>query len=174
MKSILVVVDYQVDFVDGVLGSASAIALQPAITEKIHGYLQAGKEVVYTLDTHTSEYLSTQEGKLLPFPHCIKGTAGWELYGQTASLLSNCRAFEKPTFGSLELCEYLKSGQYNEVELIGVVTNICVISNAILAKAAMPEATITIDARCTASNDKALHDKALDVLESLQCRIINR
>ena len=174
MKSILVVVDYQVDFVDGSLGSTAAAALQPAIAEKICAYTQAGKEVVYTLDTHTGDYLNTQEGRLLPIPHCIKNTPGWALYGQTASLLAHCRAFEKPTFGSLELCEYLRNGQYDKVELIGVVTNICVISNAILAKAALPEATITIDVRCIAGSDEALHNKTLDVLENLQCRVINR
>lgn len=175
MKRILVVVDYQKDFVNGSLGFEKAVLLEKAIEEKIEMYIQKGDEVVFTLDTHSENYMETQEGKNLPIPHCISNTEGWKLYGKIADLCdSTTKCFEKVTFGSMELAAYLNQNGYDCVELVGVVSNICVISNAVLAKAALPEAEIIVDASCTASNDDSLNQKALDVMEGMQIKIINR
>ena len=175
MKKILVVVDYQKDFVDGSLGFEKAVALESRIEKKIKQYRGSGYEVAFTFDTHGDNYLNTQEGKNLPVPHCIVDTEGWNLYGKVATLYDeNTRRFEKPTFGSMELAKYLSGNGYDSVELVGVVSNICVISNAILAKAALPEAEIIVDASCTASNDDSLNEKAFDVMEGMQIKVINR
>jgi len=175
LKKILVVVDYQKDFVNGSLGFDRAVALEKAIGQKIEKYKQNGDEVVFTLDTHNDNYHQTQEGKNLPVPHCIKNTEGWKVYGKIADLCDETtKCFEKATFGSLELANYLANKQYDRVELIGVVSNICVISNAILAKAALPEAEIIVDASCTASFDESLNQKSLDVMQGMQIDIINR
>lgn len=175
MKKILIVVDYQKDFVSGSLGFKKAAELEKSIEDKIVEYKQRGDEVVFTFDTHMDNYLKTQEGKNLPIPHCIKNTEGWNLYGNIARHCnSNTKRFEKVTFGSMELAEYLSRNGYDYVELIGVVSNICVISNAVLAKAALPEAEIVVDASCTASSDDTLNQKAFDVMEGMQIKIINR
>ncbi len=174
MKKILVVVDYQNDFVSGSLGFDKAIALEKQICRKIEQYRQNGDEVVFTLDTHGENYLQTQEGKNLPVPHCIRNTQGWNLYGAVSGLCDKTsKCFEKVTFGSMKLAAYLAENTYDSVELIGVVSNICVISNAVLAKAALPEAEIIVDAACTASNDDSLNQKALDVMLGMQIKIIN-
>jgi nicotinamidase-related amidase len=175
MKKLLVVVDYQNDFVDGSLGFPKAKLLENKIAEKINTYREDDDEVVFTFDTHEENYLETQEGKNLPVPHCIRLTAGWELYGSIAdSVQKDDKCFCKPCFGSKEFFEYLSKNEYSQIELVGVVTNICVISNAVLAKTALPEVPVVIDASCTASNDVTLHEKALDVLQSMQFQIINR
>lgn len=175
MKKALVVIDYQNDFVSGSLGFPRAVEIEDAICSKIQACRENGYDILFTMDTHSKDYLQTQEGKKLPVEHCIKGTDGWNLYGKVAALrMPEDKVFEKGAFGSTEISHYGFRSQYDEVELIGVVTNICVISNAILLKAAMPEAIIKVDASCTASNDATLHEKALDVMESLQVEIINR
>lgn len=175
MKKILVVVDYQNDFVTGSLGFDKAIALEKAICEKIEQYKQNGDEVVFTFDTHNSDYLQTQEGKNLPVPHCFRNTEGWDLYGRVAQFCdAGDKCFEKETFGSMELAAYLSQNRYDCIELIGVVSNICVISNAVLAKAALPEAEIIVDASCTASFDDTLNQKALDVMQGMQIKIISK
>lgn len=175
MKKVLVVVDYQKDFVDGSLGFAKAVALETVIYDKVKQYRKNGDDVVFTMDTHAADYLETQEGKKLPVPHCIKNTAGWELSGRIAGLCDQTTpCFEKPAFGSMELAAYLAKNKYDRVELVGIVSNICVLSNAILAKAALPEAEIIVDAAGTASNDDVLHQKALDVMAGMQITIVNR
>ena len=175
MRSILLVIDYQQDFVDGALGFPQAVRLEEPIAQKILEYRQNGQEILFTYDTHTADYLNTQEGRNLPVVHCIKGTPGWELSGTVAQL---CRdtdtSIEKIAFGSMELAAYLAANQYDQVELVGVVSNICLISDAVLAKAALPEAEIIVDASCVASNDDRLNEAALDVMASMQIRIINR
>lgn len=175
MKKLLIVVDYQKDFVDGSLGFAGAEALDASIAQRIADYHAAGNDVVFTLDTHGTNYAQTQEGRKLPVPHCLFGEAGWELYGSTAAARGDgdC-VFRKPTFPSLELAEWLKGRNYAQVELCGLVSHICVLSNAVMVKAALPEAEILVDARLTASFDPALHEKALDVLEGLQVTVTNR
>ncbi|MDF1495237.1 cysteine hydrolase family protein [Caproiciproducens sp. CPB-2] len=175
MKKALIVVDYQKDFVNGSLGFPKAETLDEAIAAKIREYRSSGGDIIVTLDTHAENYLETQEGKNLPVVHCVRGTGGWDLFGETAKQIRETdRNFEKGTFGSLALAEYLKEQGYEQVELVGVVSNICVISNAVLAKAALPESLIVVDAACTGSSDDAMNEKALDVMDGLQIKIINR
>lgn len=174
MRKLLIVVDYQKDFVDGALGFAGAEALDAVIAAKIREYRADGADIVVTLDTHGEDYDNTQEGRKLPVPHCLRGTEGWRLYGETAALCEDCRAFEKPTFGSAQLFDYLCEGDFDQVELCGLVSNICVLSNAVLAKAALPEAEIIVDAAATAAADPDMNKKALDVLEGVQITVINR
>jgi len=175
MKKILVVVDYQNDFVTGTLGFNGAELLEEVIVSKIKEYRKNGHDIAFTLDTHNGDYLNTQEGVNLPVEHCIKGTKGWSLYGK---LKDNCldedTLFEKTTFGSLSLANFLEEKQYESVEFVGLVSNICVLTNAVLAKTALPEATIIVDAQAVASFDDKLHNAALDVLESIQVKILNR
>ncbi len=171
----LIVVDYQIDFVVGTLGFDDALMLEDKITEKISQYRSRGDKIIFTFDTHSEDYITTQEGRNLPIPHCIQGTDGHKLYGKVASALTDTdKCINKPTFGSDELMDYLRKENYDEIELVGVVSNICVISNAIIAKTALPEAHIIVDAECTASNDKTLHNAALDVMQGLQISVINR
>ena len=185
MKRLLIVVDYQNDFVDGTLGFAGAEALDERIAAKIRDYHAAGDMVIYTMDCHNSHYLETQEGRNLPIEHCIEGKPGWELYGQTAqAILDRDRMFRKSTFGSAKLFEFLNNAQaaanqagvkpFVSIELVGLVSNLCVMSNAVIAKAACPEVPIIIDASCTASNDQDLNDKALDVMASMQMKVTSR
>ena len=175
MKKILVVVDYQNDFVNGALGFKKAETLEGVILQKITEYRDNGHDIAFTFDTHSEDYLRTQEGVNLPVKHCIKGTVGWELYGMVKD---NCmeadQRFEKTAFGSLELVRYLEEKKYDSVELIGLVSNICVLSNAILAKAALPEALVIVDASAVASYDDKLNSSALDVMESMHIRVINQ
>lgn len=175
MKKLLIVVDYQEDFVVGSLGFSKAKEIEEQICAKIREYRKEGWTIAFTMDTHYPDYLNTQEGIHLPIPHCIKGTKGWEIYSSVAKLKTpQDLCFCKETFGSKELFEYLKQSDYISIELVGVVTNICVISNAILAKTALPEAIIIVDASAVASNDAKLNEKALDIMENLQIKIINR
>ncbi len=175
MKHGLIVVDYQNDFVSGSIGFEKARELDGRICAKIAEYRAADGDIIFTLDTHGKDYLVTREGRYLPVEHCIKGTNGHCLYGETAKAAREEDIyFEKSAYGSDALYEYLKTAGYDEIELCGVVSNICVISNAVLAKTALPEADITVDALCTASNDEKLNSAALDVLESLNVQIKNR
>ena len=175
MKKALIVVDYQNDFVSGSLGFPDAAGLEQPICQKIRQYREQGGEVIFTLDTHGENYLQTQEGKKLPIVHCLRGTEGWKLYGAVAQMaMPQDKVFEKPSFGSRELMDYLAQQQFDQVELVGIVSNICVISNAMLAKAALPEAEVMVDAACTASSDILLHQKAMDVMEGVQITVLNR
>ena len=172
MKKLLIVVDYQNDFVTGSLGFEGARSIASALRQKIESYRSAGQDVVYTLDTHGEGYLQTQEGKRLPISHCIKGSEGWKLSSEIAGLLQGCTSFCKGTFGSLELAKWLEGQAYDQIELCGVVTNICVLSNAVLLKAALPEAQLVVDARCVASNDDKANEEALDMLQSVQVEVV--
>ncbi len=185
MKRLLIVVDYQNDFVDGALGFEGAELLDDRIVNKIEEYRASGDLVCFTMDTHHKDYLSTQEGKNLPIPHCIEGTEGFELYGATAlTILDADEVFLKPTFGSSELFMRLHKAQdiatglgvepFASIELVGLVSNICVLSNAVIARTACPNVPIIVDASCTASSDPVLHEKALDVLEGIQVTVTNR
>ena len=175
-KKLLIVVDYQNDFVSGSLGCPQAVAIEDALAAKIAAYRALGEEgqIIFTMDTHEKNYLETQEGQNLPIAHCIRNTDGWPLYGKIRALKQEeDLVFSKPTFGSLELADYLRNrgGEYESVELAGVVTNICVISNMVITKAAMPEVPILIDAACVASNDDALDEAALKVMESMHVKV---
>ena len=176
MKKLLVVIDYQNDFVSGSLGFPGAELLDEKIAAKVKKYhKEKDAHVIYTQDTHKTNYLKTQEGRKLPIPHCIRNTEGWEVYGKTAEACGDRDiVIEKPTFGSLELVEICEEEQYEQIELVGLVSNICVLSNAILVKTALPEAEVIVDASCTACADPATNEKALDIMEGLQITVINR
>lgn len=172
MKKCLVVVDYQNDFVSGSLGFEKAKELDSEIANLIEKYHNNSDDVVFTLDTHYDDYMNTIEGKSLPVPHCIKGTIGHNLYGKVShSVKESDLLFEKNTFGSDKLFEYLKNNRYSSIELVGVVTNICVISNAVIAKTAQPETEIIVNKNLVASNDDKLNDEALSVMCSFQIKI---
>lgn len=174
VKKCLIVVDYQNDFVCGSLGFAKAAALDHRIAAKIKSYHDNGDVVLFTFDTHTGDYLHSREGRYLPIAHCVEGTEGHCLYGETAkSRVDGDLCFYKSTFGSGALYEHLKETPYAQIELVGVVTNICVISNAVLAKTAQPETEISVDAACVASNQESLNRAALAVMHSLQITITN-
>lgn len=173
MSKTLVVVDYQVDFVSGALGFAGAELLEPTIIEKINKYHAENCDVYFTLDTHGEDYLDTSEGRKLPVPHCIKGTEGHRLYGSVAECVrEGDTVIEKPSFGSLELADRLRKAGYDEVEFCGLVTDICVVSNVILAKAALPESRIIVDSSACASFDIEKHKAALEVMKSVQVDVI--
>lgn len=175
-KKLLIVVDYQNDFTVGSLGCPQAAAIEDSVAAKIEEYRNMGDaaQIIFTMDTHDKDYLKTQEGINLPIEHCIKGFDGWQLYGKVAALKAEeDLVFSKGTFGSIELADFLrdKGDEYESVELCGVVTNICVISNMVLVKAAMPEVPIAIDAACVASNDDTLGEAALAVMETMHVKV---
>ena len=177
MNRYLFVIDYQNDFVDGALGFPGAEKLDAAIAAKVRQY---GKDrVLFTRDTHFENYLTTREGRNLPVVHCVKGTPGWEVYGETAKALAevNAKAIDKLVFGmdvSDPAIAAVLPEKADEIELVGLVSNICVVSNAVVLQSKYPEATIVVDAACTDSFDKSLHEKVLDVLAGFQVRVINR
>lgn len=177
MNRYLFVIDYQNDFVDGALGFPGAEKLDGAIAKKILSY--GPGRVLFTRDTHFDDYLLTREGRALPVVHCIRGTPGWQVYGKTAQALEavGARAIDKRSFG-MDLSDPATAAalppEADEIELVGLVSNICVVSNAVVLQSRYPQATIEVDARCTDSFDKALHSKVLDVLEGLQVRVTGR
>lgn len=165
MKKLLIVVDFQNDFVSGSLGFDQAKSLEEKILNKIEEY--KNDDIVYTLDTHQENYLETHEGKNLPIPHCIEGTQGHELYGKVKYALNGKKCFIKDTFPSLELAKSLENKDYDTIELVGLVSNICILSNAVMARAACPNAEIIVNSSLTASSNNELHNKSLDVLKGL-------
>ena len=172
MRKILIVVDMQNDFIDGALGTAEAVAIVDAVKEKIRSY--PPENVIATMDTHSEEYLQTQEGENLPVVHCVRGTDGWKIRPDIAALLTGARIYEKPTFGSMEMAADLKelSGKEEiELELVGLCTDICVVSNALLLKAAMPEVRIFADASCCAGVTPEKHLAALETMRSCQINV---
>ena len=172
MERLLIIVDYQNDFVCGSLGFEKAKSLEKHIIQLIKEYRMNGDEIIYTMDTHTAHYLDTYEGKHLPVEHCIENTEGWEVYGEVKELLHDSLYFKKPTFPSLDLAYYLEDKEYQDITLVGVVSHICVLANAIMAKAAQPETPIRIDLAGTASADEDTHQKSIDVMKSMQFEII--
>ncbi len=174
MKKLLIVIDYQNDFVNGSLGFGGAVKIENNIHNKIIEFKNNNYDVVFTYDTHNNNYLETKEGHKLPICHCIKGSKGHEIYGIVNDDVVGCITFEKETFGSKELAKYLLNNNYDEIVLVGVVTNICVLSNAIIVKTMLPNANIIVDASCCASNDEIMEQKAYDILENLHIDVINR
>lgn len=172
MKRSLIVSDFQVDFVTGALGFAGAPAIDAPIARKVQEYLDAGEDVYCLLDTHEPDYLSTREGKALPVPHCVRGSEGWQMYGRTGEVCRDLPKLEKQTFGCAALIPLLQRGGYDAVEVCGLVTNICVLSCCVVVQAALPQATVRVDAACVGSYDAVLHEKALDVLRGLQVQVI--
>jgi len=174
MKKALVIVDYQNDFVNGALGFPGAEKIDGMIASKIRAARTEGTDLIFTLDTHHGDYLQTSEGRHLPAVHCIEGTAGWQVYGETAKEAAAGPAIflRKGQFGSLELGRILSEGAYDQVELCGLVCDICVVSNALIAKAALPEARIVVDSSATASFDHEAFQAALRIMKSCQIEII--
>lgn len=175
-KQFLIVVDMQNDFVDGALGTPEAQAVVSAVAEHIRRCREAGAVVIATLDTHAADYLSTAEGRKLPVPHCIRGTRGWELNEAVAAELEGCERVEKPSFGSLRLpelvAEQAEDAEQLSIELVGLCTDICVVSNALLLKARFPEASISVVRSCCAGVTPQLHQAALDTMRSCQIDIL--
>lgn len=175
MSKVLIVVDMQNDFIDGALGSKEAESIVPKVISKIENH---NGIVVYTRDTHQQEYLSTQEGKYLPVLHCVDGTHGWKLSDkiQLLSEASKSPIFDKNTFGSKKLIEFLtdldKEDQIEEIQLIGLCTDICVISNALTIKTFLPEVPIIVDADCCAGVTPESHNNAISAMK--MCQIIVR
>ncbi len=172
MRKILVVIDMQNDFVDGSLGTAEAEAIVENVKQKIRTY--APEDVFATMDTHGEDYMNTQEGENLPVLHCIKGTEGWEIRSDIAALMPGARIYEKPTFGSTRLAADLADIAREEeirIELIGLCTDICVVSNALLLKAMMPEVEISVDASCCAGVTPEKHLAALETMRSCQIQV---
>ena len=185
----LVVVDYQYDFVSGSLGFAGAELLDKPIAEKIREYMNKGSYIVKTMDTHQKNYLETREGKNLPIEHCIYGTEGWEVYGETKKTLEEAdkkfgvHSINKATFGvGVGSMSYLKdmlamncirTKDIETIEFVGLVSNICVISNVCVFQAAFPDAQIVVDPKLIASNDPEMHKAVLKVMQGLQVKFIN-
>ena len=171
----LIVVDMQNDFIDGALGTKEAVAILPAVKTKIENF--EGR-VLFTRDTHETDYLETQEGKNLPVEHCIKGTDGWQIRPELDALRKE-EAVDKPSFGSVALAQMLKAydtyeEKIDEITLIGLCTDICVISNAMIIKAYLPETPIFVDAACCAGVTPESHERALDAMAICQITTFNR
>lgn len=171
MKNVLIVVDMQKDFVNGSLGTKEAVAIVDAVVEKVKAF---DGEVIFTRDTHFENYMETQEGKNLPVVHCIKDTEGWEIVPELKTLCEEkgCKCYDKPTFGSTALAEDLKNlydaGELEAVELVGICTDICVVSNALMIKAFMPELQVELDSACCAGVTPEKHEAALETMRSCQ------
>ncbi len=185
MKKILIIVDMQKDFVDGALGTPEAVAIVDKVCKKIAAYAADPNGIlIATMDTHNSDYMNTSEGKYLPVPHCIKSNDGWQLDAGINAAISavaaggrTIRSVEKPTFGSIELPSIVRElvgGEDFTVELCGLCTDICVVSNALILKAHFPEIPISVDAAASAGVTVATHNAALDTMSMCQIEILNR
>ena len=176
-KKFLIAVDLQKDFIDGSLGTPEARAIVSAAARRIRYCRENGWTVLATLDTHGPDYMDTPEGKKLPVPHCVRGTEGWALNPEIQSALSGCPAVEKPTFGSVRLPGIIRALTEDDsplaIELIGLCTDICVVSNALLLKAHFPDASIRVNAACCAGVTPEKHEAALEVMRSCQIDVIN-
>lgn len=167
---VLCVIDMQNDFIDGALGTKEAEAILENVKAKIDFYRNNGDTVIFTRDTHTEEYMNTQEGKNLPVPHCIKNTRGWEVSSEL--ITEGSVIIDKPTFGSYELTEHIATlSDVEAIELIGLCTDICVISNAMLLKAKFTETPISVDSSCCAGVTPESHLNALSAMKICQIEI---
>ena len=174
MRKILVVIDMQNDFIDGSLGTKEAQQIVPRVVEKMKEY--DPWNIYLTRDTHYENYRDTQEGRNLPIEHCIEGTHGWQLNDAVAKAAEKATVIDKPTFGSNRLAGILmteRAQEALEIELVGLCTDICVVSNALLFKAAMPEAPITVDASCCAGVTPESHRHALETMKMCQIKVVN-
>ena len=175
----LIVVDMQNDFIDGALGTAEAQAIVDNVCSKIKELKAKGYEVIATRDTHygeeeadeTKRYGNTQEGRNLPVPHCIYGTKGWAIADKVQEAMGDVKVFDKLTFGSEELAHYMKSVQPEEIELLGLCTDICVVSNALILKAFLPEVPMKIAANCCAGVTVESHNAALKTMAMCQVEV---
>lgn len=169
MNKLLIVIDMQNDFITGSLGSKQAQAIVGNVTERVRRAQEKGWDIVFTRDTHTIEYLNTQEGKKLPIEHCIQNTEGWQIIPELAPFVG--KVFNKPAFGSLELVDCVKKQHYDEIELIGVCTDICVVSNALLLKANLLNTEIRVIKDCCAGVTPESHEAALLTMQMCQITI---
>ncbi len=170
MRKVIVVIDMQNDFIDGALGTKEAQVMLPHLVAKLEREKDA--LLIFTQDTHSKNYMETQEGRNLPVPHCIKPEKGWEIAPSLQPFVKKAAAvIEKPAFGSLELPKAVAKLQPDEVELVGLCTDICVISNAMILKAAFPELPAAVDASCCAGVTPASHDNALQAMKMCQVDI---
>lgn len=167
MKKTLIVVDMQNDFIDGALGTKEAQAIVPNVKKKIEEYKVRGDDVVFTRDTHFTNYLETNEGKHLPVEHCIEGTNGWQIRDELFT--EPMPIVDKLTFGNLNWKSFF---DFEEVELVGLCTDICVVSNALILKAMYPEINITVDASCCAGVTPESHQAALTTMKMCQINVI--
>lgn len=173
MEKILVVIDMQNDFIDGALGTAEAVNIVDNVANKIKEY--SINNVYATRDTHSENYMETNEGKNLPVIHCVRGTKGWQLNEKIETALKGAVVVDKPSFGSVDLAEILKKRSEKEnieIELVGLCTDICVVSNAMILKAYMPEVNISVDSKCCAGVTLESHLKALDTMKMCQINVI--
>lgn len=172
MQKILIVVDMQNDFIDGALGTPEAVAIVPNVKKKIEEF---DGTVLFTRDTHETNYMETQEGRNLPIPHCIRGTEGWQIRPELDALRKT-EPIDKVTFGSSELGGILvalnKLELVEEITFIGLCTDICVISNVMIAKAFLPEVPVVVDAACCAGVTVASHENALEAMKVCQVKVI--
>lgn len=169
---VLIVIDMQNDFIDGALGTSEAVRIVSNVESKIKSYKNNSNSIIFTRDTHNNNYMDTQEGKNLPVPHCILGTKGWEISEKLS--VNHSLVINKPSFGSIDLAENLKFyDNLEEIELVGLCTDICVISNAMILKATFPEIKITVDASCCAGVTPESHKNALAAMKMCQINIIN-
>lgn len=170
-KKLLVIIDMQNDFITGALGNKECRTVVPNVVEKVNNTLNTDTDIVITLDTHKENYLETQEGKNLPIKHCIKYNYGWKLIPELQHI-EPLKKFIKNTFGSIELANWIKENNYTDIELIGVCTDICVISNALTIKAVNPEVKISVDANCCAGVTPESHKTALEAMKMCQIEVI--
>ena len=170
MKELFVVIDMQNDFITGALNNAAAQAILPDVIKAVQAAKKEGKQLLFTRDTHAKNYLNTTEGKYLPVEHCIQGTWGHEiadgLYVEGAAVI------DKPTFGSKELAEYVQKGGFDKVELVGVCTDICVVTNALLIKTACPDTVVVVHEKLTAGVSAETHEAAIKTMRSCQVEIV--
>ena len=176
MRKILVVVDMQNDFIDGALGTEEALSIVGNVIKKVDSYRR--EDVFATRDTHGEDYLETQEGKRLPVMHCVRGTDGWRIRKEISERIDERNVFDKPTFGSVELAKQIEkiAGSEEggiEIEICGLCTDICVISNALLLKAFLPEVRISLDPRCCAGVTPEKHAAAIEAMRSCQIEVID-
>ncbi|MBQ1326565.1 MAG: cysteine hydrolase [Eubacterium sp.] len=175
MKKVLVVVDMQNDFITDALRNEDAIKIVPYVKKKIDEAVEKGDTIIYTRDTHGDDYMETEEGKNLPVKHCIKGSEGWQIIPELNAEENAAKIIDKETFGSRDLAEYFKenANDIDEVEFIGVCTDICVISNVLLTKAMIPNKKIIVDAKGCAGVTKESHDTALAAMKACHIKVLN-
>lgn len=170
---LLIVVDMQNDFVSCALGTQEAEAIVPSVVKRVEEAAVSGEIVYFTRDTHKENYLDTQEGKKLPVPHCIEGSHGWQIIDALQPYVNADHVIDKPTFGSRTLAETLRGQQIEQITLIGLCTDICVISNALLLKAFFPEVPVAVDASCCAGVTPESHKNALASMKCCQIDVVN-
>lgn len=175
MRDILIVIDMQKDFIDGALGTPEAVAIVPAVVEKVKGF---EGDILFTRDTHFENYMETQEGRNLPVSHCIRGTEGWEICKELQPYAEDRQVLDKVTFGAMELGPMLQEmheeDEISSITFVGLCTDICVISNVMIAKAFLPEVPIIVDAACCAGVTPDSHNTALASMRMCQVQVVNR